>query len=247
MLTVDTSILTKPQLIYEEVGDKIGMVEYVRHMGDDKSIVDAARVSFAGDSSQWRPKEDPKLIRYLMKNKHWSPFEHCVVTWHVKVPLFVRSQWHRHRTASYNEVSRRYTSEDIEFYLPNNYRRQSKSNKQASKWTGPFDPELILKIRRMFASAAVKAHTKASIMLYETMLEHGIAREQARMILPQNMYTRFYVTCNLRNALHFVSLREDSHSQWEIYKPAEVMRKQLELIFPESMSSWREIGNRITL
>ena len=112
-------------------GDKIGAVEYVSHMGSDLSVVNAARVSFGAEKEEVDEK-DIKLINYLMAHNHSSPFEHCTLTFKFTVPLFIRSQHHRHRTWAYNEISRRYTSVDIQFYEPKQFRTQHKSNRQAS-------------------------------------------------------------------------------------------------------------------
>jgi thymidylate synthase (FAD) len=225
--------------------DGYGSVELIRHMGSDQAIIDSARVSYAGDTSEWRPEADPKLLRYLIKNKHWSPLECCTLTWHFVVPLFVARQHHRHRTWAVNEISRRYTSEDIEFYCPPEFRLQAKSNKQASDWDFTFDPKgcYLDYQSSTHMSQVVADHAKRSMELYEAMLDEGIAREQARMVLPQNMYTRYYGTVNLRNALAFIELREDAHAQWEIYKVAEVMRVDLTKLFPETMKAWADTRN----
>ena len=115
----------------ELYGDGIGHVEYVEHMGSDLSIVNSARVSF-GKHKQELDGKDKKLIKYLIKHRHTSTLEHCLVTFRFKVPLFIRSQHHRHRTWSYNEISRRYTEENLQFYEPKTFRTQHKSNRQAS-------------------------------------------------------------------------------------------------------------------
>ena len=115
----------------ELYGDEIGKVEYVEHMGSDLSIVNSARVSF-GKHKEELDGKDKKLIKYLIKHRHTSTLEHCLVTFRFKVPLFIRSQHHRHRTWSYNEISRRYTEENLQFYEPRYFRTQSKSNRQAS-------------------------------------------------------------------------------------------------------------------
>ena len=115
----------------ELYGDEIGKVEYVEHMGSDLSIVNSARVSF-GKHKDALDAKDKKLIKYLIKHRHTSTLEHCLVTFRFKVPLFIRSQHHRHRTWSYNEISRRYTEENLQFYEPRTFRTQHKSNRQAS-------------------------------------------------------------------------------------------------------------------
>lgn len=219
-----------------------GRVELIRHMGSDQAIIDSARVSFAGDTKEWRPEADPKLLRYLIRNQHWSPLECCSITWHFVVPLFVARQHHRHRTWALNEVSRRYSSDNIEFYTPMSFRPQSQSNKQASDWDKPINPEItdFLGVKGK-AVDLMLLHCQASLSLYNEMIDAGIAREQARMVLPQNMYTRYYGTVNLRNALAFIKLREDNHAQWEIFKVAEVMRQDLTALFPETMKAWTEL------
>ena len=123
----------------EIYGDGIGCVELVEHLGGDLSVVNSARVSF-GVHKEFLEEKDEKLIEYLVKHKHTSTLEHCVLTFRFKVPLFIRSQHHRHRTWSYNEISRRYTDIDIQFYEPKEYRTQHKSNRQASNIEEVSDP-----------------------------------------------------------------------------------------------------------
>jgi thymidylate synthase (FAD) len=202
-------------------GDDIGSVEYVSHMGDDLSIVNAARVSF-GSQKEEIEERDVKLIKYLMQHNHTSPFEHCAITMRFIVPLFIRSQHHRHRTWSYNEISRRYTSVDMEFYSPPAFRTQHKSNRQASN-NQLIDPVLnssYMSIGFESASTAVKEHANRSLNLYNAMLDAGICREQARGVLPQNLYTQYYGTTNLHNLLKFISLRSHEGAQWEIQQVA---------------------------
>lgn len=202
-------------------GDDIGSVEYISHMGDDLSIVNAARVSF-GSQKEEIEERDVKLIKYLMQHNHTSPFEHCAITMRFTVPLFIRSQHHRHRTWSYNEISRRYTSVDMEFYSPPAFRTQHKSNRQASN-NQLIDPVLnssYMSIGFESASTAVKEHANRSLNLYNAMLDAGICREQARGVLPQNLYTQYYGTTNLHNLLKFISLRSHPGAQWEIQQVA---------------------------
>jgi len=202
-------------------GDKIGSVEYISHMGDDLSIVNAARVSFGSEKKEMEEK-DVKLIKYLMQHNHTSPFEHCVLTMRYTVPLFIRSQHHRHRTWSYNEISRRYTSVDMDFYSPPAFRTQHKSNRQASNNELV---DLILNSSYMSigfekASVAVREHATRSMNLYNAMLDAGICREQGRGVLPQNLYTQYYGTTNLHNLLKFINLRSHEGAQWEIQQVA---------------------------
>ena len=122
-------------------GDKIGRVDYVSHMGSDLTVVNSARVSF-GNQRDELDKRDRKLIRYLVAHKHTSTLEHCVITFKFTVPLYIRSQHHRHRTWSYNEISRRYTDKKLQFYCPREFRTQHKSNRQASNAEELIDPHL---------------------------------------------------------------------------------------------------------
>jgi len=197
-------------------GDGVGKVEYVQHMGDDRTIVNSARVSFGKEVEVISPK-DEKLINYLIKHRHTSTLEHCNITFRFKVPLFIRSQHHRHRTWSYNEISRRYTDFNLEFYEPKRFREQSKSNRQASVESS-FDP--VLSNALGTASRVIKEHHEASLFVYNNLLEAGICREQARGVLPQNLYTEYYGTCNLNNLFKFVSLRVHDGAQWEIQQVA---------------------------
>lgn len=216
------------------LNDNIGFIELVDRMGNDKSIVEAARVSFNNDKIEYEKNRDEKLISYLLKNKHSSPFEHVVFKFHVNAPLFVARQWMRHRTFSYNEISRRYTSENLEFYIPKYYRKQSADNKQASdgkveeNWSTVLDEK-------------VRIHIEKSVSLYEEMIDKGVAREQSRIVLPQTMYTRFYVTGNLWNWLHFIDLRDHEHSQWEIRQYAKEIKILISNYNPITIDIWNKL------
>ena len=224
----------------ELFGDDIGAVEYISHMGSDLSVVNAARVSFGTEKSEVDEK-DIKLINYLMAHNHSSPFEHCTLTFRFTVPLFIRSQHHRHRTWAYNEISRRYTSVDIQFYEPNNFRKQHKSNRQASteELVNP-----IVEYNRSglpvsgVASEMVRAHHNECIKLFNQLLKSGVCREQARGVLPQNLYTQYYGTVNLQNLLKFISLRSHEGAQWEIQQVAEACLEIAEGLFPNSVQAF---------
>ena len=168
-------------------GDEIGIVEYVEHMGSDLTVVNSARVSF-GKQKEKLDEKDKKLVKYLIAHRHTSTLEHNIVTFRFIVPLFVRSQHHRHRTWSYNEISRRYTDVDIEFYEPKRFRTQHKSNRQASNSEELIDP-LIAYPRHMYSavvsSGAIREHNKISLQLFNRLVEGGVCREQARGVLPQ--------------------------------------------------------------
>ncbi len=232
-------------------GDGIGKVQLVQSMGSDATIVRAARVSFGKDEQDGiLSDKDKKLIRYLIKHKHTSTLEHCNVTFKCKVPLFIRSQHHRHRTWSYNEISRRYTDENLEFYEPKAFRTQHASNRQASNEnelinpTAPvFDPVDFEVKSEITYSELLKRHHKRSVFLYNDFMNKGVCREQARGILPQNLYTEYYASANLNNILKFIELRSHEGAQWEIQKVAEAMLEILEELYPETLKAYNEIKN----
>ena len=229
-------------------GDGIGKVELVDAVGTDLTIVNSARVSF-GVHREDLDDKDKKLIRYLIKHKHTSTLEHCFVTFRVKVPLFIRSQHHRHRTWSYNEISRRYTAEKLEFYEPKAFRTQHKSNRQASNENELIDPIVdYLDFENAFsdmckASDLIKSHHINSVKLYNNLMEAGVCREQARGVLPQNLYTEYYASANLSNVLKFIELRSHDGAQWEIQKVADAMLQILKDLYPETIAAYYEVKN----
>jgi len=216
--------------------DGIGRVDLVDHMGTDLTIVNSARVSF-GKHKETIDEKDEKLVNYLVKHRHTSTFEHNVVTLRFVVPLFVRSQHHRHRTWSYNEISRRYTDVNIQFYEPDEFRTQHKSNRQASNPDETADPILYTPVQKV--SEAVRAHHEDSMRLFDKMIEAGVCREQARGVLPQNMYTEYYGTVNLSNLLKFIDLRTHEGAQWEIQKVAEACLDIAEGLWPVAVGAYR--------
>ena len=220
----------------ELYGDGIGRVELVDHMGSDLTIVNSARVSF-GKHKEELDTRDEKLISYLVKHRHTSTFEHNVITLRFVVPLYVRSQHHRHRTWSYNEISRRYTDTNMRFYEPTTFRTQHASNRQASNEGAAINPPLRYSHR---CDALVASHHKASLNLYNMMTEAGICREQARGVLPQNLYTEYYGTVNLNNLLKFISLRTHEGAQWEIQKMAEACLSIAEDLWPVAVKAYRK-------
>lgn len=215
------------------LGDGKGFVDLVSSLGTDSSVVNAARVSFGKRISKIEEK-DVKLISYLLKEKHSSPFEHVAFTFHVKCPLFVARQWMRHRTQSYNEISRRYTSENLDFYIPNQFRYQNKIDRQASDLEKSFSDEENVYLSQLFLTMS-----EESVIVYNELLEKGVAREMARMILPQNMYTEFYTTVNLWNLFHFINLRTSDHAQQEIKVYAEKMLDLIKYTVPYSVEAWK--------
>ena len=219
--------------------DGIGRVDYVNHMGDDLTVVNAARVSF-GKQKDTFDDRDRKLVKYLVDHRHTSTLEHNVATFRFVVPLFIRSQHHRHRTWSYNEISRRYTDIDLRFYEPSALRSQHQKNRQAST-DKTIDPNLycyedggVLR-----ASSAIRAHHRTSLKLYEDLLQAGVCREQARGVLPQNLYTEYYGTANLNNIMKFIDLRLHDGAQWEIQRVAAAVLEIVSSIWPESVDAFR--------
>ena len=231
----------------ELYGDGIGKVSYVQHVGDDKMIANAARVSFGNDNTKPLTARDEKLIKYLIEHKHTSPFEHNSITFLFEVPLFVRSQHMRHRTWSYNEISRRYTDVYLRFYEPPSFRTQHKSNRQASNVDDQKDPTIappFLDTYSKSTEAVAKWHD-LSLDLFDKLIQGGVCREQARGVLPQNLYAKYYGTVNLSNLLKFIDLRMHEGAQWEIQKVAEACLDIAQDIWPYSIKAYREIRSEV--
>ncbi len=193
-----------------EVLDK-GFVELVEMMGDDYSAVQAARTSYGKGLTN--PERDMQLIYYLMENGHHSPFEHIVFKLHIKLPIFVMRQLARHRIASINERSGRYTKFKEEWFLPEMVRIQDSENRQGSIPTD--DRDLNLE-----ALGLIKESLENSFDVYSKLMDMGVAREIARIVLPTSMYTEIYWTINLRSLMNFLDQRADSHAQYEIQQYA---------------------------
>ena len=201
-----------------------GWIGLVDQMGTETSIVNAARVSF-GKMRTEMDERDISLLKYLVSNRHTTPLEHVVFTFLVHCPLFVRSQWHRHRTWSYNEISRRYTEVDLEFYVPPEIHAQAQSDRQAST-AAPADMDQN-KLR-----AAIDDANQASLKAYETLLAQGVCREQARGVLTQNLMTTFWATVDLSNLIKFIDLRSSAHAQWEIRQYSDAIKELLKPSLP---------------
>ncbi len=226
--------------------DNIGSVSLVDSMGSDITVVNSARVSFGVEKDELDTK-DKRLIRYLIRHRHTSTLEHNLITFKFCVPLFVRSQHHRHRTWSYNEISRRYTDKDLKFYQPNEFRTQHKSNRQASNAEELINPVLhryhpeSSVPQKVLTSEVMKNFHYEALRLFDDMIAAGVCREQARGILPQNLYTEYYGTVNLNNLLKFVDLRTHEGAQWEIQKVAEACLEIATDLFPVTVGSYRKI------
>ena len=210
-----------------------GWVGLIDNLGDETTIVNAARVSF-GKLKDTMDERDIVLLEYLIENRHTSPLEHLVFTFSIHCPLFVRGQWHRHRTWSYNEISRRYTEVDIEFYTPPKLRCQAENNRQASVDSPDFDDAALRKM--------ISDHNDSSFKLYEDLLAKGVCREQARGVLPQNMMVTFWGTVNLGNLLHFLELRDSDHAQWEIREYAIAIKKLIKPYIPNVAKYFEKKG-----
>lgn len=212
-----------------------GHVRLVESMGSDLSIVRNARVSY---DAEWRAGEDEgkdaKLLNYLVKNHHTSPFESCTFTFDVKAPIFVFRQWHRHRVWAFSEISARYSTLPEEFYVPavNQITTQSTSNKQMRTDEVHEDAQGI--------SNLIYTQNKQAFHTYKRMLEMGCPRELARTVLPVGTYSHMFATVSLHNLMGFLRLRLHSHSQYEIRVYAEAMLTLIEPIVPVSVAAFRE-------
>ena len=219
-----------------------GCIRVIDYMGDDSAIVQAARVSYGRGTK--RVQEDAGLIRYLMRHRHTTPFEMCEIKFHVKLPIFVARQWIRHRTASVNEYSARYSILDKEFYIPSpeNLAAQATINRQGRGEV--LDGDEAAEVLDLLRSDADRCYAHYASMLNEGEAadpgRRGLARELARMNLTLNTYTQWYWKTNLHNLFHFLSLRADSHAQYEIRVYAEVMLRMTEAWVPIASAAFRD-------
>jgi len=214
--------------------DNIGEVSLISVMGDDARSAHSARVSFLKDGEEVDPEKDEKLLRFLLSHKHTSPFEHSIISLRIKVPLFIRNQVFRHRTFSYNEVSRRYTSECIEFHIPKELRKQASKNLQCSAGQVVDNNDKLIQ--------TMKKQVESAYRTYQMFLNCGVSREQARAILPQNTYTTFWMTGNLHNWINFLRLRLSSHAQPEIQELAQGIEAIIAEHFPITMMILEDQG-----
>ncbi|HEX3982698.1 MAG TPA: FAD-dependent thymidylate synthase, partial [Acidisoma sp.] len=205
-----------------------GFVRVIDYMGDDHAIVQAARVSYGRGTK--KVSEDTGLIRYLMRHRHTTPFEMCDIKFHVKLPIFVARQWIRHRMASVNEYSARYSVMDREFYIPDPAQLAAQSTLNRQGREAVLEGEEAVRVLALLRSDAERAYEHYEWMLNEGSGDKpadpermGLARELARMNLTLNTYTQWYWKTNLHNLFHFLSLRADSHAQYEIRVYAEAM------------------------
>ncbi len=209
-----------------------GFVRLVDYFGGDQRIVQSARVSYGEGTKS--VSQDGALIDYLLRHQHTSPFEQVVMTFHVKMPIFVARQWVRHRTGRMNEVSGRYSIMKDEFYVPaaDKVAPQSKDNKQG-RATEAFDKDTADKIISQLEEGQKEAYEN-----YSSLIDDGLAREIARINLPLSLYTEFYWEMDLHNLFHFLKLRLDSHAQYEIRVYAEVMLEMCRKVAPMATESF---------
>jgi thymidylate synthase (FAD) len=212
-----------------------GFVRLVDYLGSDARIVQAARVSYGEGTKTFR--QDRGLIAYLMRNDHTSPFEQVNFTFHIKMPIFVARQWIRHRTARVNEISGRYSVMADEAYLPDkaHINLQSEDNKQGRS-EEPVDPKVQEQVAQLLASDQQRAFDT-----YHQLLDLGIARELARIDLPLSLYTQWYWQMDLHNLFHFLSLRLDSHAQYEIRAYAEVILSMVRAVCPIACEAFEDL------
>lgn len=223
-----------------------GFIRVIDYMGDDSAIVQAARVSYGKGTKM--VSQDKGLINYLMRHRHTTPFEMCDIKFHIKLPIFIARQWIRHRTASVNEYSARYSILGNEFYIPekSHLTPQSKINKQG-RTVEELPTEIADRVLDILKNDATNCYKNYVKLLNED--EHGnvidesttgIARELARMNLTLNHYTEWYWKINLHNLLHFLSLRADSHAQYEIRAYAEKILEIVKDWVPHTYDAFEE-------
>ena len=233
--------MTRHMNTKHEVLDK-GFIDVLDSLGDDLTVTNSARVSF-GKRKKTYDKSDERLVRYLAKHKHFSPFRHLVVQFHIKAPEFVMRQWYKHvvgaeTTSSYptkdhawNEISGRYVPVE-EYYIPENWRQQSEDSKQASVGS--------VKEQEEAAETYAKA-IQVGKHYYERLLELGVAKEQARIVMPLSQYTEVYWTASFQAIANFIELRDEPTAQWEIREYAKVLKEQMFAIYPKTMQIWSDI------
>lgn len=222
-------------------------VELIASMGSDLTCANAARVSMNKENG-WEVKDgkfvlsdkDKKLINYLAKHQHTSCFEHQTATLRLKVPIFIARQIQRHRTFSYNEISRRYVDTPPEFFWPDKWRKKAENVKQGSS-DEAHDMVILHGTNGKDGVTDLELEcnevVEYALSVYKSMLKEGVAPEQARMILPQNLYTEFYMTGSLRNWHHFLKLRLDGHAQQEVRDVAQQVATILKDLWPTSVEA----------
>lgn len=213
-----------------------GFVRLDGALADDLSVVNSAKVSFAKRQDTIEGNEG--LVKYLMRQRHGSPFEHNMFRFHVKCPIFVAREWFRHRIGSFNEWSARYSELEAEFYVPERDQVRTQVGKPgAYSFERIEDDDLAGVVQALTEQSQVSA-----FKIYETMLEQGIAKEIARLVLPMGIYTQFYWTVNARSLMNFLSLRNHKDAQWEIQQYAKAIEGFLEQQMPVTYQSFVDGG-----
>jgi thymidylate synthase (FAD) len=213
----------------DPLNDNKSSLEILEVMGNDLTVVNAARVSFSKNSTVLEER-DSKLIKYLAKNNHISPFFHPQIRMRIKMPIFIAREWFRHCVGfARNEVSRRYVDSEPEIYIPTELRERDKNLKQGSK--SESIPDNIIVVENM------KSCLVSSLTCYQNLLDSGVAPEMARMVLPQTMYTEFIETASLYAYARLCKLRLDPHAQVEIRLYADAIDKQMRNHFPVSWAA----------
>lgn len=208
-----------------------GHVSYVSHMGNDLTVVNAARVSFQKESTEFTGK-DEKLIQYLAKHKHWTPFAHPQITLRIKAPIFIRTQLFKHKVGfTENEVSRRYVSDSPVVYHPRWRGKPTGGAKQGSEDFMPIDDDYNT------ANRHYEMCVRDALQTYEELLKRGVAPEQARSVLPQGTYTEWWWTGSLSAFARVYAQRSDSHAQWECQEYAKAFSTIIQPLFPYSWKS----------
>lgn len=210
------------------------LIDQMPHENGDAAIVQAARVSYKNSGSK-TISEDRGLIRYLMRHRHTTPFEMCEYKFHCKMPIFVARQWIRHRTASVNEISGRYSEMKDEFWFPEKVRLQSKTNKQGAgdeEYLGLLDTDIFLR--------DIDDICDRSYEVYKEQLNKGVSKELARVVLPLNLYTEWYWKIDLKNLLGFLELRCDKHAQAEFREYADIMLELIKPHVPLTIEAWED-------
>jgi thymidylate synthase (FAD) len=207
-------------------------VTLIDAMGDDHRIVQAARISQLGAETM-KSGESARLIKFLMDNRHGSPFEHCTMQWMISAPIFVWREFHRHRIASYNEQSSRWTQLEPVFYVPSDER----PTKQVGR-TGEYRLEQDQELDLRDVNYQLFNSYMDSYLTYQELLDKGVAREVARAVLPVSIFSTCFVTMNLRALMNFLSLRTHETAQWEIRRVANLMQADFSLKFPATYDAW---------
>ena len=226
--------VTTPEVIPDDTVRVLdhGFVRLDAAMGDDLSVVNGARVSFARRKEEM-DESDEGLIRFLMRHKHGTPFEHNAFRFHVRCPIFVAREWFRHRVGSFNEFSMRYARASDEFYVPEPEDVRTQIGKPGAYSFEPVSDELAEQTRERLQEVY-----EAAYRAYEELVEAGVAREVARAALPVGAYTEFYWTVNARSLMNFVSLRNSETAQREIRRYAEACERFLEEQMPATYAAF---------